>query len=555
MTDADTPGTAVLGPPALTDTTRSVGAMSVLTAVSRLTGFLRLTVVTGVLGTTYLANTYETANTVPNVLFELLAAGALQAVLIPTMVGLVDHSDRDEAEHVAGAVLGLTCTLLAAVAAAAAVVAPQIMGVLFGGVRDAELRAAEIHLGTFFLWFFLPQVVMYGANVVATAVLNAQHRFSLPVFAPTLNNVVVIATYLVFGWMRHGETLDLSLTVPEKLVLAGGTTLGVVVFCGVTVFAAARGFRLRPNLDHRHPVVRRLAREGGWAAIYLALTQVLLVVLLQISNRREGAVAVYNMAWAVYLLPHSLFSVPVLTTRFPILTRQARDDDWAGYSDTLGRGIRSITFLTLPATFLLIALAEPVIRLVVHGRAAHRVGEIADATVGFAPGILGFGLFLFFTRAAYAQRDAKTPTLVNALVAAVGSALMFPIAAAVTGRQLVTGLGASYAGAQLLGAVVLGAVVLRRLHARGQGLSSHIAPVLRNLAAALAAGAVAWAVSRGVDLRGTVGAGVEVLAGAVAGAAVFLVLQSLLGGPRPVVALRTLGTADRGRAAVAGAAR
>jgi putative peptidoglycan lipid II flippase len=520
--------------------------MSVLTAVSRATGFLRLTVVTSVLGTTYLANTYETANTVPNVLFELLAAGALQAVLIPTMVGLVDQEDRADAEHVAGAVLGLTCTLLAAVAAVAALAAPQIMALMFHGVRDADLRAAETRLGTFFLWFFLPQVVMYGANVVATAVLNARHSFALPVFAPTLNNVVVIATYLTFAAMRRGRPLDLDLSLAEKLVLAGGTTVGVIAFCGVPVVAAARGFRFRPNLDHRHPAVRRLAREGVWAAIFLALTQVLLVVILQISNRREGGVAVYNMAWAVYLLPHSLFSVPVLTTRFPILTRHARDDDWTGFADTFGRGIRSIAFLTLPATTLLVALAHPAVRLVVHGRATHRVAEIADATIGFAPGIIGFGLFLYFTRVAYAERDARTPTLVNGLVAIVGTVVMFALAAGFRGRSLVPALGAAYAGAQTLGAAVLGATILRRLHARDVHLRGTLSSVVRSLTAALVAGAAAWATSRAVGPGGTVTSALQVAAGGIVGCVVFVAVQSLLGGPAPILAVRSLGTADRG---------
>jgi putative peptidoglycan lipid II flippase len=196
-------------------------------------------------------------------------------------------------------------------------------------------------------------------------------------------------------------------------------------------------------------------------------------------------------------------------------------------------------------------LADPGIRLVVHGRASHRVAEIADATIGFAPGIVGFGLFLFFTRAAYAQRDARTPTLVNLVVAILGSVLMFSVSSAVTGRQLVTGLGASYAAAQLVGAVALGVVVLRRLHARGGRMDGLAAPVARNIASALVAGVVAWAVSRSVDLDGSVGAAVQVAAGAVAGAVVFVVLQSLLGGPRPAAALRSLGTADRVRGGAA----
>ena len=93
---------------------RATAAMTVLTAVSRLTGFVRIVVVAAVLGTTFLGNTYESANTVPNLLFELIAAGVLQAVLIPTLVSLLDRGDRTEAEHVAGSVLGLSCLILAA---------------------------------------------------------------------------------------------------------------------------------------------------------------------------------------------------------------------------------------------------------------------------------------------------------------------------------------------------------------------------------------------------------------------------------------------------------
>ena len=137
--------------------------------MSRGTGFLRILVVTGVLGTTYLANTYETANTVPNILFELFAAGALQAVMIPAIVAMVDHGDDDETEHVVGSVLGLSLAVIGSIAAAAMVAAPWLMRVMVLDVPSAEVRAAEVHLGTFFLFFFLPQVLLYVANVVATA--------------------------------------------------------------------------------------------------------------------------------------------------------------------------------------------------------------------------------------------------------------------------------------------------------------------------------------------------------------------------------------------------
>jgi putative peptidoglycan lipid II flippase len=244
---------------------RATVRMSALTLLSRVTGFARVVVVAAVLGTSYLGNVYQSSNAVPNILFELFAAGALQSVLVPIMVDVVDRHRQSEAEATAGAVLGAMLTVLGALVAAGMVAGPWIMEVLVSGVDDPQVRAAQVELGTFLLWFFLPQVLFYALNLVATAVLNARNSFALPVFAPTVNNVVVICTYLLFGWMRGGQAPSLDLTLAEKLVLALGTTLGVVAFCAVPVAGLWRsGFRLWPRFRLRHPVLRRLAREGSW---------------------------------------------------------------------------------------------------------------------------------------------------------------------------------------------------------------------------------------------------------------------------------------------------
>jgi putative peptidoglycan lipid II flippase len=545
MTDTDISPIAAEPVAAEAAHSRSTAKMTVLTAVSRGTGFVRILVVTGVLGTTYLANTYETANTVPNILFELFAAGALQAVMIPAIVSLVDRGDDEDTTHVVGSVLGLATVLIGALGAAAMVAAPWIMRIMVSDVPHAAVREAEVQLGTFFLFFFIPQVLLYVGNVVATAVLNATGSFALPVFAPTVNNVVVIATYLIFAAMRKGQPPTLDLALSEKLVLAIGTTLGVVAFCAIPIVAASRRVRLRMRFDRRHPAVRRLAREGSWAAVFLALSQVLLVVMLQISNRREGGVAVYQLAWVVFLLPHSLFSVPVMTTRFPSMTRQVTAGEWSGYADTLGRAVRSLTFLTLPATTLLIALARPVSRIIVHGHAVHRIGEIAEAIAGFAPGIVGYGLLLLFTRGCYSQRDARTPTLVNLAVTVVGVALMFPLADAVTGRHLVAVLGISYGIANTVGALALWWVLHRSVvHHRGEAHGTWGA-VSRNLVGAAVAGAVVGLVAHAVgpvDVLASIGL---VVAGSAVGVVLFLLLQTALGGPGPVAAVRSLGSASR----------
>jgi putative peptidoglycan lipid II flippase len=235
----------------------------------------------------------------------------------------------------------------------------------------------------------------------------------------------------------------------------------------------------------------------------------------------------------------------VLTTRFPTLTRQYRDGDLEGFADNLSAGMRSIGFLTLPASGLLIALAGPTTRIIVHGSAAHRAREIAEATAGFAPGILGFGLVLYLTRALYAQRDARTPTVVNGIIAVVGTVVMFVAAGQVSGRHLVASLGLGYALAQTLGAILLMIVIARRLRVDGVALRGVMPSMARNLGASGLAAASAWAVARAIGRGGTLGALLELVAGGVAGLVVFIGAQSLLGGPAPSAAVRTLGASLR----------
>lgn len=528
------------------DVSRSTRTMAVLTAVSRATGFVRIAVVTNVLGATYLANTYQTSNTIPNILFELFAAGALQAVLIPAMVDLIDRGEDHETRHVVGAVLGLTSATLAGVTVIGIGLAPTLMRVMVSDVADAAVRAEQIRLGTFFLWFFLPQVVLYGANAVATAVLNATGSFGVPVFAPTINNVVVIGVYIGFAAMRRGRPPTLDLATSEKVLLAGGTTIAVVLFCALPIAVANRRVPLRPNLDVRHPRIRRLARDGGWAVAYLALTQALLVVMLQITNRREGAVAIYTLAWVVFLLPHSLLSVPVLTTRFPVMARNAGSGDWNGYGGSFGLGVRSISFVALPSSAILAATALPISRLLVHGETARRVPEIGAAIRGFAPGLLGLGLFLFATRACYAFGDTRSPTWVNLVVTAVGALIMLVAAGQVAPRLLVASVGAVYAATQ----TVAGALLVLRVHRRLSASEATWAPFLaagaRNLVAAAVAGGVAWWASAQLAADASTIELVAVLLGAgVAALTAYLFVQWALGGPGVLRALTTFGAATR----------
>ncbi len=517
---------------------RSTATQTVLTGVSRLTGFVRVVVVAAVLGTTFLGNTYQSANTIPNIVFELFAAGALQAVLVPALVARFDQGDDEGAQRLAGSVLGHTMLALGVFVIVGALTAPWLMELLVSGVEDQGIREDQVALGTIFLLVFLPQVLVYDVGLVATAVLHARGRFGVPAFAPAVNNVVVCSAYGAFWFMRRGQEPSLDLSAAEIAVLAGGTTFGVVAFCTLPVIAARRtGFRIRFSLDRSDPAIRGLARAGLWAAVFLGMTQVLLTAVLVLGNRVEGGIVGYQVAFTFFLLPHSLFSLPVLNTLFPDAARKWQAGDTEGVTVTVERGIRAIAFFVLPVAALFIALAGPIARVALFGEVTAEGSDIVVAAIlGFAPGLLGYGVFYFLSRIWYATDDTRTPALVHAAVVVAGVIGMFVAATTFEGVSLVGALAWSHTATYLTGGLVLGLLLLPRLDRTPQ--------VLRLLlvgGAAAVLGGVGAALARvPVGVGGRAGALVELAVGGVVGVAVYLAAQQVLGGTKPANVVRLL---------------
>ena len=508
-----------------------MGPRSQVTAgnvAARVTGLLRVVAVGGALGTTYLGNTYQTANLVSNLLFELLAAGILSSVLVPPFVALLDGGRREDAERLAGAVLGVALAVLGAVTLLGLLVRPWIMRLLTVAVADDAVRDAEVRLGGFLLWLFLPQVLFYAVSSVATAVLHGARRFAAAAFAPVANNLVVIATMAVF-WAVAGDGGGLDLPLSHRLVLAVGTTAGVVAMAAVPVVALRRaGIRLRPRWDPSHPALRTLARSGIWGVVYLTMTQLLVAVTLVLANRVEGGVVAYHIAFTTFLLPFAILAHPVLTTVYPGLAAEAHAGRWAGFAAALGRGARSVVFLVLPATALLVALARPGLRLIEVG-ALDEAGSslVARALAAYALGLAGYAGLHLLTRASYAAGDTRTPALVNVAVALGGSALMLTLFGLASGTGRMVAIGVAHSVAMVAGAVALGLLVRRRVGVPWPVGGS----VARALAGAVAAGLAAQVVSAAVPSGGRLGAALAVGLGGAAGVGAYLLVAWTLRAP------------------------
>jgi putative peptidoglycan lipid II flippase len=465
--------------------------MGAIAALSRAAGFLRVLVVAAVLGTSYLGNAFQAANSLSNVLFELLAAGALSAVLVPAFVRLIDAGDERGAEEVAGGVLGVAIVGLGAVAVIGVLCAPLLARLLTVGV-PAAVAADQRELVTHLLRFFIPQVVLYAAGTVAIAVLHARRRFAVTVAAPIGNTVVMVACLLMFAASVEG-TPGFDLTTGQRWLLVAAGTGGVVAFVGILLAATrAVGFRLRPRRALADERVREVLRHSGWGVVLHTAAGLLLGAAIVAGSAVEGAVVAYQVGWVFFLAPYAVLAQPIHTAILPELVNEGADAELTRFRTTVRWALERMALFVLPVTGLMMALALPAMRAVSFGETTDQgPGLLAAAVAWLAIGLLPYGAFLLLARGYYALGDSRTPGIVALAVAAVGVAVMVVGAVVADGAARVAVLGAGHSVAYAIGSVIL----LRGLGRRAGG---SLAPVhLVGMAAvASAAGCSAWLVSR-----------------------------------------------------------
>ena len=510
---------------------RDTAVMSVGTALSRITGFLRLAAMAYALGITESrrADAYNVANITPNIIYELALGGILTSVVVPVLVQWMQLHGREEAWDVARRLFSAALVSLSAVALLGVLVAPWIIDLYTSGWSASD-RAGAHDLATFFLRWFMPQIVFYGIGAIATGLLNAHRRFAAPMFVPILNNLIVIATFVVFAAMP-APTDGSLVSTGQRLVLALGTTAGVV---GMTLalFPALRatGFRLSWRGGWRHEAVIRIARLARWVLVYVAANQVGYLVVILLAGGIKGGYTAYAAAFILFQLPHAIFAVSIFTALLPAMSARWAEGDIAGFRSHLTQGIRATAAIVLPAALGYLVLARPIVRLLLeHGVVTPSSGRlVADLLVAFAVGLFPFSAFQLLLRAYYAMQDTRTPALVNLLALAVNvvADLVFYFAFDLGVQGLALGHAASY----FVGSLALMALIRRRLGGlEGRRLFEGIG---RTAVASVATAAAAWIVARLLgEALGTATLGaqaVQVLGAVTAGLAVYLAAATTL---------------------------
>ncbi|MHB1341621.1 MAG: murein biosynthesis integral membrane protein MurJ [Coriobacteriia bacterium] len=405
--------------------------MSVSTTVSRLTGFVRTWAMAFALGLTAIADSYDVANNLPNMVFELLAGGVLSSVFIPMFMDQMQKHGEEDAWRFASYVLNIIVLVLGAVALLGTIwpepfVRTQTLTV------SPEKAALAVHL----FRFFAVQIVFYGAGLVFTGVLNSYRKFLAPAIAPIFNNIVVTVVILGFYVPFRDTRPDLAIAG-----LAVGTTLGVLVMALVQIPAMLKtGFRYTPTIDWRHPALRTVAAKMGPTLIYVITNLVAVTFRTNFAIATgDGGQAALRYAWQFYQLPYGIFAVALATAVFPELAERASAKDWTGFKSMFARGLTATAVLIIPLATMLGVLSTPIITLYRAGRfTADDVPVVAGVLMWWAVGLFFFAAYMFVLKSFYSLQDTRTPMITNIVATALHVALY---AALTTGAFGIKGLG------------------------------------------------------------------------------------------------------------------
>ncbi|MCW2742957.1 MAG: virulence factor family protein [Blastococcus sp.] len=516
--------------------------IAVLTLLARLAGFGRTLVFTNAVGAGTTGDTYQAANTVPNIVFEVVAGGALASLVVPMLAGGIAAGDRDQVRRTASALLGWALLVLTPLAVGLALLARPIAETLLAGRTDAE-----IDLAARFLLVFAPQVVLYGIGIVLAGVLQAHRRFAGPALAPLLSSLIVAGAYVTFAGIGGSGRVD-RLSTPAELVLGVGTTLGVVALSLILLVPLrGLGLGLRPTL--RFPVgaapqVRRLAVAG---VLTLAGQQLVAAVAIRLaSDGPAGTLVVYAAGLTLFLVPWAALAVPLATSVYPGLSERAAAGDETGYRRALAPVAVLVVVAAAVASGVLVAVAGPMARVFLSSESTEQVAALRNTIIAFAPGLVGYALVALLTRALYARGLWRSPT-----VCVVGGWLLAVVADVVLSRAMpAADRGLALAAGHSVGVTVAGlgllAVVARTVPGALTGVARGGVPAVLGAAAGALAGL--WvAGALGADPIPGAGAAAAIGIG-VASAAIVLGVSAavIMGAARVTVtsALRELRAPD-----------
>ena len=453
--------------------------------VSRVLGYVRVVVIANAFHPAEL-DAFFAAFRIPDLIFQLVAAGALSSALIPIVSALFTTNEQARAWRVVSTVINLMLIGLIVFAVALFILAPVVVPFItpgFGGAKlDQTIELTRIML-------LSPIFLAMGA--VATSVLNAGGRFAASAVAPIVYNLAIIGGALILGPSLGVEGLAISVV------------LGSLGHLLVQLRPMARlGFRYTPRIDAGDPQARKALILMAPRAIGLGVTQITFIVVTALASQLgEGAVTDFNLAFALLQIPLGIIGVPLGIVVLPTLSREAAVGRESAFASLLTRALRLLVYVMVPIAVLTAVVRQPVVEILFGGGKIDQadLDLIAVTLVGFVIGLTAHALIAVLARAFYARQDTATP-----VAAAVGAvAVNCTLAVILVGPLGLPGIAVAIAIAAWLEALALLAILHDRLPHFELGGLGRVG--VEAVAGSVVAGLAAAVVLAGID--GALGGG------------------------------------------------
>ena len=441
--------------------------------VSRLLGWVRLVVIGTQIGPNAQLDTFFAAFRLPDLIFQLVAAGALSSALIPVISGLLATDEEGRAWRVASTVANVMLAILLALALVVLVAAPLLIPWITPGFTEAQ-QAQTVELTR----IMLVSPILLALGSLATSLLNAKGRFAASAVAPIVYNLAIIGGVL-FLYPSMGIT-----------GLAVGVVAGSACHFGVQLLPLrATGFRWTYRIDLGDSSARQALLLMVPRALGLGASQLTFLVATSLaSNLGTGAVSAFSIAFSVFQIPIGVIGIPIGVVMLPSMSRDLARGAVASYVSLVTRALRLIVWVMLPLAGLTIVLRTEIVTLLFgYGRFDERGVEMtATALVCLSLALASESLIAILARAFYASRDTLTPVIAAVLAVAINVTL----AVLLVGRLELAGIGLAIAFGSWAEAGFLMATLSRRVG--GFDVGEVVRSGIVALACAVVASLVAW---------------------------------------------------------------
>lgn len=403
---------------------RSAGLMTVLTILSRVTGFIRTWAMAAAIGMSLLSSSYQVANNLPNMLYELVMGGMLVTAFLPVYMGVRREQGREASNEYVGNLLGILLLLLGGISVLGTVFAPGFIwtqSFLSGDGGSMDTAA-------FMFRFFAIQILFYGLGSVFSGVLNAHRDYFWSTFAPVLNNVIVIASFIGFAPVsaQFGEHAGI-------ILISAGTTLGVFVQMACQTPALGKyGVHPHIHIDFKDPALRQTIALGIPTLLATVCTFVQTSIInaaaLVVQPETGPSVIAYARLW--YTLPYALIAVSLSTALYTELSHDAQEQDYDSVRSGISNGVAQILFFLIPFALYLIVFARPLNMIYCTGKFDESgVALVSEFLIYQAPSLPLYGAVVLMQKSFSALLDMKPfgRYCLYSTIGQVGSVLLFGV--------------------------------------------------------------------------------------------------------------------------------